>query len=355
MKAGDSEGAAKLYGSWLEANPGASASAGVFSRYFALEEDFMTLVDASEKFLSSGHGVTGAAQQFALIARLLELSGRRELARDAYISAYEEGAGDAALVSAFLLSLQMDDREALAKSLKQLKGRGAAAGSLLDSLAAMQAGNDPAAQEKILSLAEAAGDPGLQLKSLWVLYAAAMGQGDEKSTADLRARLQERFPGSPESIIATRATATARSVVTLAPTPGSFARPESSQQAAPASAPTSAPTAPDPSPPPAVSPAPEPSLSPSSVPLPAATQPQPTPGIAVQAGSFKMKENADDLVAELTRQGFNPVVKHESQQGGDHFRVFAATGLDNEQARMLIARLKKLGFSGFAVAEKPGP
>jgi hypothetical protein len=68
-----------------------------------------------------------------------------------------------------------------------------------------------------------------------------------------------------------------------------------------------------------------------------------------------MKENADDLVAELTRQGFTPVVRQESLQGGDHFRVFAATGLDGEQARTLIARLKKLGFSGFAVTEKPGP
>jgi cell division septation protein DedD len=342
VKTGDREGAARLYGSWLEANPGASSSASVFSRYFSLEEDFLTLVDASEKFLSSGRGVPGSAPQFALIARLLELSGKRDIARDAYLAAYEEGAGDAALVSALLLSLQMDDREALAKSLPQLKGRGAAVGTLLASLAALQAGNDPVAQENILSLAEAAGDPDLLLKSLWVLYAGAMSRGDDTSAAELRTRIQERFPGSPESVIAARATAAVRSVVTLAPSPSAFTRPEPPGPAAAPPYPETQPAAP-------VSAAP---LSPAPA-LPAPVSPVAT--IAVQAGSFQMKENAEDLVAELTRRGFSPVVRQESIQGRDHFRVFAATGLDSEQARSMIARLKQLGFSGFAVTEKTGP
>ncbi len=73
----------------------------------------------------------------------------------------------------------------------------------------------------------------------------------------------------------------------------------------------------------------------------------------MQAGSFKVKENADDLIAELTRRGFSPVLRQETLQGKDHYRVFAATGLDAEQARATIARLKQLGFSGFVVSEKP--
>ena len=93
-------------------------------------------MDASTRFLTTGRGLPGAGEQFLLIARLLELSGRREPARDAYLGAFAEGAGDSALVSAFLLSLQMNDREQMAKSLLRLKGRGAAAGALLDALAA---------------------------------------------------------------------------------------------------------------------------------------------------------------------------------------------------------------------------
>jgi hypothetical protein len=357
--------AAQLYGSWLEANPRAEDSPRVFSRYFSLEEDFPTLMDASVKFLASARGLPGAAPQFALIARLLELSGRREPARDAYLAAYGEGAGDAALVSACLLSLQMDDRETLAKSLPQLKGRGSATGALLDSLAALQAGDDSGGQEKILSLAETTGDPDLQLKSLWILYAAATGRGDEKSAADLRARLHERFPDSPESVIAARATAVTGKSVFLAPTPDSFTRPlgqagHDSRDSGPADtapaaapvAPAGVPVAPAGAPGAAGAPA-EPGVS--QGPLAAAPTPPAAQGTSVQAGSFQMKENAEDLVAELTRRGFSPVMRQESIQGKNHFRVFAATGLDGEQARSVIARLKQLGFSGFAVSEKTGP
>jgi cell division septation protein DedD len=348
-KAGDREGAAKLYAGWLEANPRAAGAPQAFSRYFELEEDFPSFLATGEKFLASARGLPGAGRSFALIARILELSGRREAARDAYLAAYSEGAGDETLVSAFLLSLEMNDRDALEKSLPQLKAKGSAAGSLLDALASREAGSNQGAQEKLLALAEAAGDPGLHLKTLWVLYAAAQARGDEKSAADLRARLKGKFPGSPEAVIATRATATSRSAVTLAPTPGTFARPA---EEAPAANGADTPAAPSSAAP--VAPAADPSATPSTTPLPSPDVPPAatTSRLAVQAGSFQMKENADDLVGELTRRGFSPVVRQERVQGKDHYRVLAATGLDAEQAKAAIARLKKLGFSGFALTEK---
>ena len=86
----------------------------------------------------------------------------------------------------------------------------------------MKAGDDSAAQAKVLALAEAAGDRDLMLKSLWVLYAAADSRGDEKAASELRARLRERFPGAPETVMATRATAATKRSVILLPNPDEF-------------------------------------------------------------------------------------------------------------------------------------
>ena len=65
-----------------------------------------------------------------------------------------------------------------------------------------------------------------------------------------------------------------------------------------------------------------------------------------------MRVNADDLVAELAKRGFTPILKQETVQGRDHYRVFAATGLDIDQARSIVAKLAQMGFSGFPVTEK---
>jgi len=58
--------------------------------------------------------VPGAAFQFDRIARLFDLSGRIEEARKCRISKpAAEGSPDSALVSAFLLSFQMNDAESM--------------------------------------------------------------------------------------------------------------------------------------------------------------------------------------------------------------------------------------------------
>jgi cell division septation protein DedD len=71
----------------------------------------------------------------------------------------------------------------------------------------------------------------------------------------------------------------------------------------------------------------------------------------VQAGSFQMKENADDLVAVLTKAGFTPSVRQDMVKGKKYLRVLAAVGLDNGAARELLAKLQLSGFSGFIVPE----
>jgi cell division protein FtsN len=72
----------------------------------------------------------------------------------------------------------------------------------------------------------------------------------------------------------------------------------------------------------------------------------------VQAGSFQVKENADDLSAELSKRGFAPIQRLETIQGKDHYRVFAGVGLDPVQARELLAKLLQEGFNGILVTEK---
>ena len=77
-----------------------------------------------------------------------------------------------------------------------------------------------------------------------------------------------------------------------------------------------------------------------------------SPKVSVQAGSFLMKENADDLVSELSKRGFAPVVVHETVQGKDRYRVLAGTGLDTEAAKATLKKLSEEGFRGFVVADK---
>ncbi len=65
-----------------------------------------------------------------------------------------------------------------------------------------------------------------------------------------------------------------------------------------------------------------------------------------------MKENADDLVAELTKRGFAPTVVHDAVQGRERWRVFAGSGLERDAAEAVRKRLSSAGFLGFLTADK---
>ena len=89
----------------------------------------------------------------------------------------------------------------------------------------------------------------------------------------------------------------------------------------------------------------------SAAPQPAAPQPA-AARMAVQAGAFQVRENADDLVTNLLKTGFKPSVREESIQGVVHYRVFAGTAMDADQANQLLSKLVQAGFSGFLVVDK---
>ena len=348
-RAGDFDGAASALAEWLSANPGAAGSADVFDSYLRVEQDFPKLLQTAAGFLKTGKGVTGAAAQFERIGRLFDLSGRIEEARDAYLAAHTEGAPDSTLVSAFLLSLGMNDAESMSAALGRLKGRSPSSEILLQALTDLRAGDRAAARAALLGLAEQTGNPDLALKSLWVLYQAAQGAGDTAGQAEARAKLDRRFASAPETVLAAAApgpgSQAGRRVVLPAPAPDAITV---------TGAPAQPPTAPDAAP--AVSGQPQPSSPGSSTP---AAQPASSPAAAttaarysVQAGSFQMKENADDLLLELGKRGFSATVLHDLAEGRDRWRVFAGSGLERDAAAAVRAKLSAAGFTGFVIQDK---
>jgi cell division septation protein DedD len=331
-KAGDPEASAALLSMWLASNPGASGSPEVFASYFQLEQDLHALLEASRHFLVSARGVPGAAFQFDRIARLLDLSGRTEEARNAYLAAFAEGSSESALVTAFLLSYQMNDAESMSEALKKLGGKGGSADLFLHALSAMRTGDRAEARTALIGVADQTGNPELALKALWILYQAEAKSGNPAAGAWSRSRLGSRFASAPETAIvagpAAPGTKAARAVVVEMPTP--VVMDAASSTSNPGVAPAVVQAAPNLTPP-----------SPSAM-----------AKFSVQAGSFLMKENTDDLVSELSKRGFAPTVLHETVQGKDRYRVLAGTGLEAEGARALLKKLSDAGFSGFIVTDR---
>lgn len=295
--------------------------------------------------------------QFLRIARLLDVSARSEEAARAYLAAYREGGPPSALLSAFLLSLEMNDMPGMETALTQLNGKGGAAELLLRALRALQAGDDASAQATLVGLAAQTGEPDLALKAMWILYQRSVARSDDAGQAAARLRLSTRFPDSPETALAVGAPVSAgHSEVVLSPTPVpdlfslQAAPPPASEGTQPPlsapAAPVSAAPAPVPAPAQPAAAAPAASASP-ALPAPAAVQ-----LYSVQVGAFQMQENADNLVNELKQHGIAATVIHETAQGRDRYRVMAATGQNADEARAMLQKLGKLGYSGFIVADK---
>lgn len=347
-RAGDFDGAASALAEWLSGNAGAAGSAGVFDSYLRVEQDFPKLLQTAAAFLKTAKGVPGAAAQFERIARLFDLSGRIEEARDAYLAAHAEGAPDSTVVSAFLLSLRMNDADSMSAALERLKGRSPSSEILLQALSDLRAGDRAAARAGLIGLAEQTGNPDLALKSLWVLYQFAQGAGDTAGQSDARAKLGRRFASAPETVLAAGApgpsSQAGRQVVLPAPVPDAIAvtAPTGQPPAAPDAAPA-VPGQPQPSSPGPSTPAAQPASRPTA---PAAVR------YSVQAGSFQMKENADDLLLELGKQGFSATVLHDLAQGRDRWRVFAGSGLERDAAEAVRAKLSAAGFTGFLIQDK---
>ena len=221
----DSEGAAGMYASWLEANLTSAEAPVIFNRYFSLEQNLPLLMEAGKKFLAGAQKGAGLSATMARIARLFEVAGKAEDARDAYLSAFARGE-TSALESAFLVSLEMNDVNALQSALSEMKN---AAGEKLELLAAciaFQKGDIGPAEASLIRIASTANDQSVCLRALWMSYEAAVRCGDSSSRQQAVKLLGERFPRSPEyAIVVSDAPATRPRTgpgVTLLALPGSF-------------------------------------------------------------------------------------------------------------------------------------
>jgi cell division septation protein DedD len=317
---GDAAAAARLYLSWARERPGQPSSLAGYAGFLRTERGIDALVDACRDMARSLPRTPGAWPLVADTARVFELAGLDEEAAELAVDAWRRGGEAGLLERAMRLYLAMGDLDryaALSERVVTLAG--------LDALASTRdllAGRLEEARTSSARILSAVEDPSAKLSAAWNLFEAARADSDPAGLAQAADRLGLLFPGSPETVIALSAVSGAGSRVSEAPSPMLFAL--SGKPAAKVPGPVV----------PAAAPA-----------APAAKT------FSVQAGSFQVRENADELARDLARAGFTAIVREGLAQGRVLFRVFAAIGLDRESAAVLLERLRSAGYSGFTIAE----
>jgi hypothetical protein len=326
LMAGDRVGAARMYAFWLEANSDSSQAPAVFDRYFSTEQDLPTLLEEGRKFLQTAKRGVNLSESLARIARLFEIAGKTEEARDAFLSAFVHGETLSSLEAAFLISLEMNDVDELQSALATTKNGENERLEFLQACLAFQMGEYGSANASLTRVADTVSDESIALKALWLGYEIAIRSGDSAARQEALMRLQSRFPSSPEYALAAADNSTADPrgsiSVTLLASPGTFFSEGSNL--------------------------PQTGSSAANQNTSVAAQ----KGLTVQAGSFQMKENADDLIAELTSKGFSPTLRTDTQQGRSLYRVLAGSGLAATDARVLVDKLHQAGFSGFLLRDQ---
>jgi len=329
-----------MYAGWLKESPGSAEAPVIFLRYAGLEQSLPSLIEQGARFLQTSRRSIKSSAAAAWIARLFEIAGRTEEARDAYLAAFQQGEPAATLESAFLLSLEMNDMNAVQSELEAIKDSRSERVEFLRACLSFQNGDSAPAGAVLLRIADSTSDQEIALKALWMSCEVSRRAADSSAMQEAVKRLQARFPRSPEYLMAqaggsTTAPGTVRSVIPLE-VPGRFFV---GAQDSPALMDSTTGGKPSPLPEGGSTPAVD-------------TQPVPPTTLSVQAGSFQMKENADDLVGELTGKGFSPNVRIDSRQGKQLYRVMAGSGLAPEDARLLLDKLRAAGFSGFLLRDQ---
>jgi cell division septation protein DedD len=261
--------------------------------------------------------VPGAWPLIAETAEVFELAGLSAEAASLAEEAWNRGGPATLLSRAMRLMLSMGDLdgyEAARDRAVTVSGLDPLASTHDLIIGAIDASR--LASERVLS---AATEASARISAAWSLFAAARAGGTKAELGQAAARLAELFPGSPEASIALAASSGTGSRVSEMPSPAQF---------------LSAGVTPVDGVVPAVPAAP-----------PAGST------FAVQAGAFQVRENADELVKDLSRAGFQPSIRERAAQGKTVFRVYAATGLDRASADRLLERLGAAGYAGIVVGD----
>jgi hypothetical protein len=75
-------------------------------------------------------------------------------------------------------------------------------------------------------------------------------------------------------------------------------------------------------------------------------------GYTVQVGSFGVRENAENMAAEITGKGFRGFISEAAAQGKPLFRVRVGPFAELAEAQEAKRRLGDFGYSGFVVRER---
>ncbi len=296
-QAGDREGAIGIYRAWLRESPDPARVDAVFAELFRLETDLTDLLE-----LSSARGI--GPEPLLALSRLAEMSGRLEEARTLAERAQLAGAGVEATVTSVLLALEMNDAEAIVAALDSLREKGEGWAEVVDGYRDLAVERWDLSREKLGRSAEITADPRIALAALWGLYECARRSADAEGTAAASAAISRRFPGSPEEALVTGR-------ASLWPNPALFSS-ASTEADAPAGK---------------------------------------AGAFSVQAGSFQVRENADELAADLAEKGFSPIVREETSQGKLLFKLYAGIGMEREAAVSLAESLRRAGYAGFLISE----
>lgn len=316
-RAGDAAAAARLYLSWARERSGEPSSLAGYAGFLRTEHGLDALIDACRDLAGSLPKMPGAWPLLAETAQLFELAGLDEEAAAIAADAWSRGGPVSLLKHAMRLALAMADLDAYATA----AARTVTVPGLdpLASTADLLAGRLEEARLGSARILSAVEDPTARLPAAWNLFEAARSGGTQADRARAAARLSELFAGSPEAAIALAAASGTSSRVFEAPSPSRFV------SAAP----------------PVVK----------DTGTAATTVPPEGKTFSVQAGAFQVRENADELVKDLSRAGFDALVREAVVQGKTLWRVLAATGLDRESAARLLERLRAAGYAGITVSD----
>jgi hypothetical protein len=314
-RGGDGVAAARLYLSWARDHAEEPSALAGYAGFLRTERNLDTIVDAGRVLAISLPRLPGAWPLVAETSRLFELAGLDEEAAALADDAWKRGGPAGLLLRAQRLRLVMGDLEAYAAAAARvvaLPGLDplAPAFDLLSGL--LETGVSGA--ERVLA---GSTDPATRVLAAWNLFEAARAGGDKAAAARAATRIAELFPGSPESSLALATATGAPSRLIEAPSPALF-----TTLAAPIlETPTTVITPPT----------------------------APVASWVVQAGSFRVRENADELVMDLRRAGFEPIIRESIVQGTTLWRVIAGIGLDRKTADDLVERLRASGYAGIVV------
>ncbi len=329
---GERTAALRAYKSLMADPRSASEFPAAFEGLLRLETDINSIADSARLLLEAPRTDASFQGLWEKTAHIMEMSGRFELAADLYGKEFSASGSQTALESEIALLIEMNDLETAAARIQLCGNPGSK--TLFQAEILLRKGEAASAGELFSALKDATPD------AIYGRFAADSSRNDRTAMAASARELALVFPLSPESIIAGAAVQGERGGKTRmypSAVPAQFLPPQPIPDG-------SDPTITEPS---AQAPATAP--APASASGAAATQAvpdAPARNVSVQAGSYHVRENAEDMVKVLISKGFAAVIGERVIGGRTYFKAFAAASVDITEAKKVLEELRLQGFDG---------